>query len=193
MKRCSGLMMALALAVGCVGVPAGQPATHSVAPTADAAWSSTSETPGPALYARDGSPVQGPVTGSITTTPSSPRHDVENPGSRLYLLELYQRVMDENEELKVELDNLDQLLQRSEQYGKELEVRILALEAQVTSEQSTVAELRAQMLDLAGRLTTAQIRRLEAEKLLLESTIEWKNMDSLPKNRSPLDSREDDE
>ena len=43
-------------------------------------------------------------------------------------------------------------------------------------------DLFGQNMDLAGRLTTAQIRRLESEKLLLKATIEWNRLKELTGN-----------
>jgi hypothetical protein len=40
-----------------------------------------------------------------------------------------------------------------------------------------------QNLELSGRLTTAQIRRLEAEKLLLETRIAWQKEKAPPPER----------
>ncbi len=39
------------------------------------------------------------------------------------------------------------------------------------------ARLQEENFDLAGRLVTAQIRRLESEKILLESKIEWQRLE----------------
>jgi len=52
-------------------------------------------------------------------------------------------------------------------------------------ELSTVkTQVEQQNLDLAARLATAQIARLEAERSLLEATIEWRAMNS--RNNDPL-------
>lgn len=91
----------------------------------------------------------------------------------MHILELYQAVLDERDSLALEVKALTAALEKSEtglgearRSSSELETRIAALE------EAKEALLR-QNQELAARLTTAQIRRLEAEKLLLETRIAW--------------------
>ena len=58
----------------------------------------------------------------------------------------------------------------------EIEARDVRIEGELTTRgevEAELAQLRATNLDLADRLTQAQIRRLQAEKLLLEAKIRW--------------------
>jgi len=131
------------------------------------------------LYARDGSPVPASPQG-VVTVDQTRTHDVQpDDGSRLYLLELYQQAIDEKDEYQIEIEGLTAALETSEMTGRSLEERIeqvLAMNAALIKEKD---ELLRQNMDLAGRLTTAQIRRLESEKLLLKATIEWNRLKNL--------------
>jgi hypothetical protein len=146
---------------------------HPVATDGPGGWASETPLAGPTLYARDGSPVQGPVDGRVVASKTNLSHDVEQGGSRLYLLELYQTAMDEKDELNVELNSLDQMLQRSDLYNQELEARILSMDSELADARLLIAELQQNSIELAGRLTTAEIRRLETKKQLLEHRLEW--------------------
>lgn len=134
----------------------------------DPRWSSAAD---PVLYARDGSVVQGASGGSSPA--SEPRHDVgARDGSRMYLLELYQRTVEEKEGLAREVQSLNDAVVRAGDTQRALEkerddARQLAARLEQELERS-----RADNVDLAARLVTAQIRRLEAEKLVLEARIE---------------------
>jgi regulator of replication initiation timing len=89
----------------------------------------------------------------------------------MYILELYQNVIEERDVLSREvialgdeLERARQALLSADQHGAELEARLAA-----AAEENQ--RLRAENVDLAGRLTTAQIRRLQAEKILLEQRL----------------------
>ena len=110
-----------------------------------------------------GMPQVGTATHSVQPTESG----------RLYVLELYQQVLDQRDALDLEVSSLLTELEGSR-------ARVDLLEGDQGTRQQHVAELerengelRDENRDLAGRLTTAQIRRLEAEKILLESKLEW--------------------
>ena len=128
------------------------------------------------LYARDGSVVQGGGGTSVQTSgPAAERLPQE--GSRTFMLELYQKAIDEKEALALEVRNLEATLQKSRselaaalKEKAELQQKHDALEAER-------ARLQEESFDLSGRLVTAQIRRLEAEKILLESKIEWQRLE----------------
>ena len=170
-----GLAAALALA-GCRGgkdVAREEPARPTAASPAPqvkgAEWAE------PVLYARDGSVVPLSPTSPGTARSDgverthAPIHGIQpREESRMQLLDLYQKVVDEKESLAQEVRVLETLLSesRSAQAAAEAErdeqrVRIGGLEEQLS-------QIEADRADLAARLTTAQIRRLEAEKLLLE-------------------------
>lgn len=130
-----------------------------------------------ALYARDGSIVTGDRTSPVAlTTPGSdnaPVHDIQRTGEgRMYILELYQNVIEERDTLTLEVRGLNGELDRTRTALVEADVRIANLEAQVTTFEARLQSLEAENMDLAGRLTTAQIRRLQAEKILLEIRLE---------------------
>jgi len=128
------------------------------------------------LYARDGSIVQSDGKASVQApNPSTGRAPQE--GSRTFMLELYQKAIDEKEALALEIKNLEATLEKSRnelaasvKEKDELQKKHDALEAER-------ARLQEENFDLAGRLVTAQIRRLEAEKILLESKIEWQRLE----------------
>ena len=128
------------------------------------------------LYARDGSVVQGASPASPTRNgPAAERLPQE--GSRTFMLELYQKAIDEKEALALEIRNLEATLEKSRselaaalKEKDELQKKHDALEAER-------ARLQEESFDLSGRLVTAQIRRLEAEKILLESKIEWQRLE----------------
>ena len=147
---------------------------------------------GPAvLYARDGSVVQGNgAAGATRNGPAAERLPQE--GSRTFMLELYQKAIDEKEALALEIRNLEATLQKSRselaaalKEKDELQQKHDALEAER-------ARLQEESFDLSGRLVTAQIRRLEAEKILLESKIEWQRLEekSAPDKSKPAPEQE---
>lgn len=120
----------------------------------------------PVLYARDGSVVNpnAPASGA-------PSRDLPTQaGSRMYLLDLYQKAVEEKEALALEVKGLNAALAK-EQAQTEAVVRERdALHARMQALEEEKQKLAAENTDLAARLVTAQIRRLESEKALLE----WK-------------------
>jgi hypothetical protein len=130
----------------------------------------------PVLYARDGSVVQ--TDSRASTQPSGPAAArLPQEGSRTFMLELYQKAIDEKEALALEIKNLEATLEKSRtelsaalKDKDELQKKHDALEAER-------ARLQEESFDLAARLVTAQIRRLESEKILLESKIEWQRLE----------------
>ena len=175
------ILSTLALLGSCMQLPVESfPATEQAAPaqaSSPSGWGA--QAPPATLYGFDGSPVQGRASGSITEEPQLGHAVQTEDSSRLYLLELYQQAMDSNDELGHEVGRLNTALEQSE-------ARSAALAAELRDARISIATLMeegeraaAQKLELAGRLTTAQIRRLEAEKLLLEATIEWGRVQEL--------------
>lgn len=144
----------------------------------------------PTLYARDGSVVQGPKTarsdqpgsknaGEAAATSDDPRHDIgARDGSRMYLLELYQKSVEEREALAREVKSLQQALDEVGNAQAKVEKERDGALAQIARLQTELEKSRTDNQDLAGRLLTAQIRRLEAEKLLLETRIETMQRDA---------------
>lgn len=140
-------------------------------------WAEAQE---PTLYARDGSVVQGPQAaregaksaGEAALGSADPRHDIgARDGSRMYLLELYQKSVEEREALTREVKSLQQALTEVGDAQAKVEKERDAATAQIARLQTELEKARTDNQDLAGRLLTAQIRRLEAEKLLLETRI----------------------
>jgi hypothetical protein len=158
--------------------PGTEPPAHSqVSSPSQAGWGKPAA---PAvLYGFDGSPVQGQVSGSITEEPKLGHGVQTEDGSRFYLLELYQQAMDSNDELGLEVGSLNAALERSEAGNTALAAELRDARSSITALTEEVKRADEQKLELAGRLTTAQIRRLEAEKLLLEATIEWGRLQEL--------------
>lgn len=124
------------------------------------------------LYARDGTIVEpgGPVAGDEGASVHEPEGVA---GSRYRMLELYQQVVDERDALSIEVDRLSADLDASRAEANSLRSELEAARAELEAARAELARLREENRELAGRLTTAQIRRLEAEKLLLEARIEW--------------------
>jgi len=127
------------------------------------------------LYARDGSPVRDLAPGALQTLPTSASRELgsEEGGSRLYLLELYQDAIEQKEELTLENRRHAAALSTAAERERELEERVQTLEDENSTLQDFAAQFERTNVELAERLTTAQIRRLEAEKMLLEATLEW--------------------
>lgn len=121
------------------------------------------------LYARDGSVVQ---QGNSSGTTNLPRREVQNQeGSRTKILELYERVVEERDQLRLALSAREsELVQLHQQFEREV-ARANGLESRVASAELASVGLAGQNLELAARLTTAQIKRLEAEKKWLELEI----------------------
>jgi hypothetical protein len=144
------------------------------------------------LYARDGSVVQGNgPAGAPRSGPAAERLPQE--GSRTFMLELYQKAIDEKEALALEIRNLEATLEKSRselaaalKEKDELQKKHDALEAER-------ARLQEESFDLSGRLVTAQIRRLEAEKILLESKIEWQRLEEKSAGEKPKAAADHDE
>jgi hypothetical protein len=115
------------------------------------------------------------VVGSLET----PAHEVQSDGGRMYILELYQQAMEEKDGLIQHVRVLESEREKMQKMLAQAEERIRELEAQVASSIASEADLRARVDELAGRLLTAQIRRLEAEKILLEAKLEAASEPSL--------------
>ena len=125
------------------------------------------------LYARDGSPVPDQNGGAVTTTDGTARDLGEDDGSRPYLLELYQSAVDQKEKLELEVTALQRQLDDAGRQQAAQQAENDALQQKVKAYEDEIATRDRDNLELAARLATAQIRRLEAEKLVLETTLEW--------------------
>ena len=167
-----GTCLASSLA-SCLVSPVDTPARESIsaAPTQSDPWRSGRDQRN--LYARDGSPVPNQPAASVTTADGIGRELGQGEGSRPYLLELYQQTIEQKEELALEVSALHAALEEADHRQLELQTENEGMQMRLNELEHKLDLLEADKLDLAGRLATAQIRRLEAEKLLLETTLEW--------------------
>src|SRR5204863_2848671 len=131
------------------------------------AWESST------LYARDGTALNSNASANAQTPATEPATRELQPSEtgRMYILELYQKAIDERDGLRREMTTLaadlelarGQLTQGQKQQA-DLQARVAQLEA---DNKQRVDE----NVDLAARLVTAQIRRLQVEKILLEQRL----------------------
>jgi len=164
MTNLRDFLVAGAISVLALACRTNEPAAST--PSAAAAWS---DAPAPTLYARDGTPVQG--AGPVTAEP--PRHDATVPGaSRMSLLELYQKALEDKENYVREVQALQASLETASSTQAQLERERDEARTRITVLEQEVERAHADNVELAARLVTAQIRRLEAEKLLLETRLE---------------------
>lgn len=134
---------------------------------------------GGVLYGRDGTPVGVGAKPGVSTTTEPLNHSIESTGgTRNKILDMYQDAVSDRESLEMELALMDQERNQSMQQTERLNARILQLEADNASFEASSATLKAQAFELAERLATAQLRRLEAEKALLERTIQEKQAET---------------
>lgn len=129
------------------------------------------------LYARDGSVVGGPGKGSLTVNDAQANREVGvDSGSRMYLLERFQETVEENEALQFEIQGLAAALDQAESRAAQLEKDLSELQSRYLEQETRTKQLESDNLALAEHLTTAQIRRLQAEKLLIEAKIDWQRI-----------------
>lgn len=139
-----------------------------------AGWGATRTPASSPLYGWDGSPVGPPPSGTVQRTADTAGHPLEDGGgSRLVLLDLYQRAVEERDEYLLEVEAQNRALELAEGRFQELSAQHDELAAAFDRLGVEKSDLELENADLAGRLTTAQIRRLEAEKAWLEAAIEW--------------------
>lgn len=145
-----------------------------------AGWESIRPAEGtPVLYGRDGSPVGTSPTGEVVESPAPLNPGVEQSGgSRGVILDLYGKLKDDHEELLVEFDEVVDENEAATKIMSQQTARIAELERQVATLTQRNGELEATQLELAGRLAQAQIGRLEAERALLEASLEWRRMNA---------------
>ena len=132
------------------------------------------------LLGWDGSPVGSTPPGIVKRTPEPLGHRLEEPQvNRLVLLDLYQKAVEERDHYLMQVQAGNSALEQAEVRYRDLEQR--QLELQVAYDQLGVekGDLETLNLELAGTLTTAQIRRLEAERVWLEAAIDWQHLENL--------------
>jgi len=158
---------ASALISGCMTTP-----IESGPQGASAGRSNTDGWNGSRLYARDGSVIgQAPAPGADNRT-AAPRELESADGGRMYILELYQKAIDERDALHGELAALRTELRSVQEALVASEADLDAVDAQLEQLRAENTRLVNENVDLAARLTTAQIRRLQVEKILLEIRVE---------------------
>jgi hypothetical protein len=166
--------------------PMGPAANPETVPAETRDWS-----PKSTLYARDGtvvSPAGGTPAEPVQDGSSAlPTHDLQRTGNgRMYILELYQNVIEERDALSMEISTLNGVIGSMRQTMTEADRRIAELEGRIASLETDKQTLVDENLELAGRLTTAQIRRLQAEKILLESQLAIEEPDpAAPASETP--------
>lgn len=122
---------------------------------------------------REDAPLLGWNGGVVLDSPTqeAPSHGIEPGQGRMRILSLYQQVLDERDALRDELQATADAMEGAQRHQVELEEENRTLRERVVELENAQASMQAENLDLAARLTTAQIRRLEAERLLLETKI----------------------
>ncbi len=140
------------------------------------------------LYGRDGTPVSAQPGGTVALDGRPSRELDGKDGSRMYILELYQQAVNEKEALQLEVQALSAALDQTEAERVSVVTKLMASEAANAALKSDLEAERVRSKDLAERLTTAQIRRLEAEKLLLEAKIEWQRVQDVIRAEAAMPS-----
>ncbi|MBM3986370.1 MAG: hypothetical protein FJ294_00240 [Planctomycetes bacterium] len=173
----SALMSLALLASACASSgtkpvpPSGTPDGSASADAGTSTWQGQNR-----LYARDGS-VIGADAGSSPETPTATQHGVADrqlgpsEGGRMYILELYQKAIDERDALEIEVRSVQSELERARAAAAKAENEQMGNAGRISALEEENRRLLAENVELAARLTTAQIRRLQAEKLLLEARI----------------------
>jgi hypothetical protein len=101
-----------------------------------------------------------------------PKHGLEPAiSNRMHILKLYQEVLEERELLEVELERLNKANKAGEELVKRQRDALKEMNESLASSEDARSSLLDQNRDLSARLTVAQIRRLESDKLLLETQI----------------------
>lgn len=141
---------------------------------------------GAILYGFDGTPVGASRPGTVTKTkePINSGVDPAPPGSRGTLLDLYTAAAEKLQVLTTRNEDLQMGMDRAENRAYDLDQQLKALQIAYDTLGKEKLDVESRNLELAGRLATAQIARLEAERALLEATLEWRRMSA--ENNKPL-------
>ena len=141
----------------------------------------------PAWETRSFEGVVEPAKPGEVTWSSWPAHesDAEPQGSRMFLLERYQGVVDERDGMAREIMGLNAMIDAMSGQIAALEVDLSASNTTSESRWGEIERLMAENTALAERLTTAQIARLEAERILLEQSIERIQVEALVNGTKP--------
>jgi len=123
------------------------------------------------LYAWDGGVVDAPAQG-VQPAQGEPRGLEQPAPGRTHIIELYQQVLDERDALTEEVELLRKSLEQTTLALEEETRKSNELDARVAALEVSHRELMEDNQAIAARLVQAQIRRLEAEKMLLETRID---------------------
>lgn len=123
------------------------------------------------LYGWDGGVVDGSPQG-VSPAQGEPRGLEQPAPGRTHIIELYQQVLDERDGLAEEVELLRRSLEQTAIALEEETRKSNDLSARVAALEVGHRELMEDNQAIAARLVQAQIRRLEAEKMLLETRIE---------------------
>ena len=147
--------------------------------------------PAAKLYSWDGTVIEGQNStgGSMSMDDSvpaaRPRGVEPSLAGRMHIIELYQEVLDERDALAEEVQGLTSALEKSQAQHSEKDGSRDMLLQRITELEGSLAQMRRDYEEMGARLTTAQIRRLEAEKLLLETRIENERRDQAEETEAP--------
>jgi len=134
------------------------------------------------LLGWDGSPVGSKTPGIVERTDEPLSHRLEEPAvNRLVLLDLYQQAVEERDGYLIQVQAGNSALEQAESRFRTLEQRQRDLQGAYDLLGKEKGDLELLNLELAGTLTTAQIRRLEAERVWLEAAIEWQHLENVRK------------
>lgn len=158
---CASTGGSTALPPGSPGAPSKSASTVTPAPT----WQGETQ-----LYARDGSPVNAQPA-SAQAPGAADRELAPSEGGRMYILELYQKAIDDRDALELEVRSAQAELERARAAASQAQAAEAAGAERLAALQAENQRLLQENIDLAARLATAQIRRLQAEKLLLETRL----------------------
>ena len=177
MKSLQRILPTIALFAACSLPPVEEDATSEAVTTTSQEivvepepWAPTT----PAWEQRSFEGVIEPSNPGEVTWSSWPTHesDAEPQGSRMFLLERYQEVVDERDSMAREIMGLNAMIDTLSGKVAGLEVDLGEANSTCALWQTEIARLKSENTTLAERLTTAQIARLEAERILLEESIE---------------------
>ncbi len=133
----------------------------------------------PQLYSRDGTPVESQEPGTVAVSDNTGQVSTQQVGSRWKLLEQYQQAVTEKEDLEFEVKALGAALDQVEENSARMVRENDELRSQMALYEKRIAALENESIELAARLTTAQVRRLQSEKLLLEAKLDWKRVQAV--------------
>ncbi len=152
-----------------------QAAPTNATPGAGMAPNAPFQTNQPApLLGWNGGVVDSPEDGAIQTVNGTPTRGLEPTiEGRNHIIELYQAVLDERDQLITEVTALQTALGSSQTQLEAARSGMAERDTRISALEEGSRSLTEENNTLAARLTTAQIRRLEAEKLLLETQIAW--------------------